>query len=92
MTTIAQTMGPEAIVNYINPEEVVKRLAAIKVLMFSTVKTAQQLQQEQQASAEQQQQMTMMQQAGKFAEVGQKREQLQNERNTQAQAGSPPQA
>ena len=30
MQTIAQTMGPEAIAQYINPEEVVKRLARIK--------------------------------------------------------------
>ena len=93
MTTIAQTMGPEAIVNYINPEEVIKRLAAAQGIdVLNLVKTAQQLQQEQQAAAEQQQQMAMMQQAGKFAEVGQKREQLENERNTQTPAGSPPEA
>ena len=91
MGTIAQTMGPGAIAQYISPEEVIKRLAAAQGIdVLNLVKTAQQIQQEQQAAAEQQQQQMMLQQAGKFAEVGQKREQLENDRNTQT--GTPPQA
>ena len=33
LTTIAQTMGPEAIQTYVNPEEVIKRLAAAQGIM-----------------------------------------------------------
>ena len=55
LQTIAQTMGPEAIAQYINPEEVVKRLAAAQGIdVLNLVKTAEQLEQEQQQAAAQQ--------------------------------------
>ena len=53
---ITQTMGPEAISTYINPEEVVKRLAAAQGIdVLNLVKSVQEVQAEQQASQEQQQ-------------------------------------
>ena len=55
LQTIAQTMGPEAIAQYINPEEVVKRLAAAQGIdVLNLVKTSEQLAQEQQQAAAQQ--------------------------------------
>ncbi len=53
--TIAQTMGPEAITTYINPEEVIKRLAAAQGIdVLNLVKSMQEVQQEQQQAAAQQ--------------------------------------
>ena len=58
LQTIAQTMGPEAIIQYINPEEVVKRLAAAQGIdVLNLVKSVQEVQQEKQQAMEQQQQL-----------------------------------
>jgi hypothetical protein len=90
LTVIAQTMGPQAIQEYINPEEVVKRLAASSGIdVLNLVKSMQEIQQEQQAAAQQQQQMMMTQQAGQLASVEQKREQASAEMMQQEQ--QPPQ-
>ena len=61
LTVISQTMGPEAVQKYINPEEVIKRLAASQGIdVLNLVKSMQEIQgQEQQA-----QQMAMQQQQG----------------------------
>ena len=55
LQTIAQTMGPEAIATYINPEEVVKRLAAAQGIdVLNLVKSMQEVQEaDQQAQAQQ---------------------------------------
>ena len=56
LQTIAQTMGPEAIQQYINPEEVVKRLAAAQGIdVLNLVKSMQEVQQEREQAAQQQQ-------------------------------------
>ena len=87
LTTIAQTMGPEAIATYVNPEEVVKRLAAAQGIdVLNLVKTKEQLQGEQEQQAQQAQQMEMTKQAGKLADVNVKQQQLQNDNTTQADA------
>ena len=58
LQTIAQTMGPEAIQQYINPEEVVKRLAAAQGIdVLNLVKSVQDRQQEQQQAQVQQAEM-----------------------------------
>ena len=58
LQTIAQTMGPDAIATYINPEEVVKRLAAAQGIdVLNLVKSMQDVQEEQQQAADQQQQL-----------------------------------
>jgi hypothetical protein len=66
--TIAQTMGPEALMKYVDPSEYIKRLAAAQGIdVLNLVKTNQQLQQEMQAQQEAAQQQELMKQAGKFA-------------------------
>jgi hypothetical protein len=91
LATIAQTMGPEAIQTYINPEEVIKRLAASQgIEVLNLVKSMQEVQQQQQAAMQQQQQMAMTQQAGQLAQVEQRREQMAGEMVQQA-AQQPPQ-
>ena len=91
LTVIAQTMGPQAIQEYINPEEVVKRLAASSGIdTLNLVKSMQEIQQEQQAAAQQQQQMMLAQQAGQLASVDQKREQA-SAQMMQQQQQQPPQ-
>ena len=58
LQTIAQTMGPEAIATYINPEEVVKRLAAAQGIdVLNLVKTMQEVQEADQQAAQQQAEM-----------------------------------
>ena len=60
LTTIAQTMGPEALGQFINPEEVIKRLAASQGIdVLNLVRSMQDVQGEQQAM--QQQQMALEQ-------------------------------
>ncbi len=64
LTTISQTMGPEATQQFINPEEVIKRLAAAQGIdVLNLVRSMQEIQGEQQAAQEQQ----MAVEAGKLA-------------------------
>ena len=68
VTTIAQTMGPQALAQYIKPDEAIKRLAAAQGIdILNLVKTMQELQQEQEQAASMQQQQTLLDQAGQFA-------------------------
>ena len=68
ITTIAQTMGPEALVKYVDPSEYIKRLAAAQGIdMLNLVKTEQQLQEEMQAQQEAQAQQSLVDQAGQMA-------------------------
>ena len=79
LQTIAQTMGPEAIGTFINSEEVIKRLAAAQGIdVLNLVKSMQEVQQEQAQAMQQQQQIEMTKQAGQFAQVDQKREEMYN--------------
>ena len=58
LQTIATTMGPEAIATYINPEEVVKRLAAAQGIdVLNLVKSMQEVQQADQQAQQQQAEM-----------------------------------
>ena len=58
LTTIAQTMGPEAMIQFINPEEVIKRLAAAQGIdVLNLVRSMQEIQAEQQQAQQQQQYM-----------------------------------
>jgi hypothetical protein len=62
--TIAQALGPEALLRFINVDEAIKRLAAAQGIdVLNLVKSMEQQQQEKSAAQEQQQQMMMMQQA-----------------------------
>lgn len=86
LTILNQTMGPEAMMQYINPEEVVKRLAASEGIdVLNLVKSMQEIQGEQQQAQQAQQQMELTKQAGSFAQTQEK----ENEFNaTQAQAAA----
>ena len=58
LTMISQTMGPEATQQYINPEEVIKRLAAAQGIdVLNLVRSMQEIQGEQQAMQQQQMQL-----------------------------------
>ena len=60
LTTISQTMGPEATQQYINPEEVIKRLAAAQGIdILNLVRSMQEVQGEQQAAVQQEQQVEL---------------------------------
>ena len=70
LQTIAQTMGPEAIAKYINPDEVIKRLAAAQGIdVLNLVKSMQELQAEQQQAQQAQQQQSMMEQVPNMAKA-----------------------
>ena len=77
LTTIAQTMGPEAIQQYINPDEVIKRLAAASGIdVLNLVKSMEEIQQEKQQAMGEQAQMEavkntpqMVQASAKMAET-----------------------
>jgi hypothetical protein len=68
MTTVAQTLGPEALMQYINPSEVIKRLAAAQGIdILNLVKTEEQLAQEQQKAQQDQIGQSLVDQAGQIA-------------------------
>ena len=68
VTTIAQTLGPEALMQYINADEAIKRLAAAQGIdVLNLVKTQEQIQQEMQQAQAQQAQQAMVEQAGQLA-------------------------
>jgi phosphoribosylanthranilate isomerase len=67
MQAIAQTMGPEAIQQFINPDELIKRLAASKgIEILNLVKSKEELQQEMQAQQQVQQQQSLVDQTGQM--------------------------
>tara|TARA_R100001594_G_scaffold51370_1_gene84753 strand:- start:1224 stop:2795 length:1572 start_codon:yes stop_codon:yes gene_type:complete len=67
VTTIAQTLGPEALMQYINPSEAIKRLAAAQGIdILNLVKTDQQLQAEAQQAQQAQAQQALVEQAGQM--------------------------
>ena len=68
ITTIAQTMGPEALSQYMNADEAIKRLAAAQGIdVLNLVKSVEERQQDAAEQQQQMQQASMMQQAGQFA-------------------------
>ena len=68
ITTIAQTMGPEAIQKFIDPTEYLKRLAAAQGIDYlGLIKTPQQMQGEKQEQMQMAQQQSLVDQAGQLA-------------------------
>ena len=68
ITTIAQTLGAESLVRFIDPSEAIKRLAAAQGIdVLNLVKTQEQLQQDQAQQLQQQQQQALLEQAGQLA-------------------------
>ena len=83
MTTIAQTLGPEAMQQYINTDEVLKRLAASQGIdVLNLVKSPEQIQQE---NAQQQKQMAQQSLVGQTAQLERNQMEMMNDGgNTQA--------
>ena len=68
VTTIAQTLGPDALMHFINASEAIKRLAAAQGIdTLNLVKTEQQMQQEMQQQQQAAQQQALLEQAGQLA-------------------------
>ena len=68
ITLLAQTLGPEAIMKYVNTDEAIKRLAASAGIdVLNLIKTPQQMQQEMQAAQQQATQQSLVDQAGQLA-------------------------
>jgi len=66
--TIAQTLGPEALMQYINAQEAIKRLAAAQGIdVLNLVKTQEQIQEEMMQQQQMQAQQALVQQAGQLA-------------------------
>ena len=65
--TISQTLGPEALMQFINADEAIKRLAAAQGIdVLNLVKSMEQIQQEQDQAMQDQEDMMMAQQAGQL--------------------------
>ena len=93
LTVLAQTLGPEAIGQFVNPDEVIKRLAAASGIdVLNLVKSMEEKQAEAQQAQAQQMQMMAMQQAPQMENVKQKREQaaMQMAAQQQQQEQVPP--
>ena len=68
VTTIAQTMGPEAMMKFINADEAIKRLAAAQGIdVLNLVKSMEEQQAEQQQAMQAQQMQSLTDQAGQLA-------------------------
>ena len=68
ITTIAQTMGPESIAKFINPDEFIKRLATAQGIdVLNLVKSMSQVQGEMQQQQQMAAQQELVKQAGQFA-------------------------
>lgn len=66
--TIAQTLGPESLMKFINPLEAIKRLAAAQGIdVLNLVKTEQQLAEQKEEQMQIKQNQTLLEQAGQFA-------------------------
>ncbi len=91
LTVIAQTMGPDSIAQYINPDEVIKRLAASSGIdVLNLVKSMEELQAEQQQQMAQQQELLAQQQAPQMAAVDQKQAQAEMQMQQQLMQQQPP--
>ena len=88
LSTIAQTMGPDAIMQYINPDEVIKRLAAAQGIdVLNLVKSVEERQQEEQQAVQQEAEM----EAIKGAPALMKAPMLDPSKQPQQQQQQPPQ-
>ncbi len=68
ITTIAQTMGPESIAKFINPDEYIKRLATAQGIdVLNLVKSMSEIQGEMQQQQQMAAQQELVKQAGQFA-------------------------
>jgi hypothetical protein len=70
LQTISQSLGPDSMMKFINPEEAIKRLAAAQGIdPLQLIKTAEDRQQEEQQMRSQMAQQSLMNQAGQLAKA-----------------------
>ena len=68
IATVAQTLGPEALMKYIDPSEAIKRLAAAQGIdVLNLVRTAEQLEQMKQMTQQEMTNKSLVDQAGQLA-------------------------
>ena len=68
MATVAQTLGPEALVKFVNPSEAIQRLAAAHGIdVLNLIRTPEELQAEQQKLMQMQAQKSLVDQTGQIA-------------------------
>jgi len=68
MATVAQTLGPEALVKFVNPSEAIQRLAAAQGIdVLNLIRTPEELQAEQQKLMQMQAQKSLVDQTGQIA-------------------------
>ena len=68
IATVAQTLGPEALMKYIDPSEAIKRLAAAQGIdVLNLVRTAEQLEQLKQTTVQDKTNQSLVDQAGQLA-------------------------
>ena len=68
IATIAQTLGPEALLKYVEPSEAIKRLAAAQGIdVLNLIKTPEQLMQDKQQLAQEKAQQSLVDQTGQIA-------------------------
>ena len=66
--TVAQTLGPEALMKYIDPTEAIKRLAAAQGIdVLNLVRTGEQLEQMKEQQTQEMQAKSLVDQAGQLA-------------------------
>jgi len=92
--TIAQAMGPEALQQFVNPLEAIKRLATAQGIdTLNLVKTEQDLQEAQQQQQQAAMQQSLVDQAGQFASAPMadpsKNEFFQDNGNNEGSPGQP---
>ena len=96
IATVAQTLGPEALMKFINPTEAIKRLAAAQGIdVLNLVRTPEELQQQKNIMMGDKTQMSLVDQAGQLAGTPlmdpQKNPQLADQANQVLQNIAPPQ-
>ena len=66
--TIAQTLGPEALMKFVDPSEAIKRLAAAQGIdVLNLIKSPEQLEQDMMQQQQMQAQQSLVDQAGQLA-------------------------
>ena len=92
VSTLAQSMGPEALAQYVNPTEFIKRLAAASGIDYlNLIKSPETMAQEQQQMQQSQMQQSLIGQAGQLAKSPMGEQMMKQMQTEQTDDGSQPQ-
>ena len=93
LTTVGQSMGPEALASYINPTEILKRLAAASGIdALGLIKTPEEMEAEKQQMQQQAAQAQIMSQVGQLAKSPIAEQYLNAQQQNQQQQQTPAEA